>query len=55
MAGTWAAAMFIIGLAFGSVANAISGFVGNNQGMKEFIARMGGTTLVDAYSAPPCS
>ena len=41
--------MFIIGLAFGSVANAISGFVGNSQAMKEFIARMGGTTLVDAY------
>jgi ABC-2 type transport system permease protein len=48
-AATWVAAMFIIGLAFGSVANAISGFVGNSQGMKEFIARMGGTTLVDAY------
>jgi ABC-2 type transport system permease protein len=41
--------MFIVGVGFGSVANAISSFVGNSQGMKEIIARMGGTTLVDAY------
>ena len=46
---TWAVAMFIVGVGFGSVANAISSFVGDSQSMKEIIARMGGTTLVDAY------
>ena len=46
---TWAVAMFILVVGFGSVANAISSFVGDSQSMKEIIARMGGTTLVDAY------
>ena len=46
---TWAVAMFIVGVGFGSVANAISGFVGDSQTMKEIIAQLGGATLVDAY------
>ena len=46
---TWAAALFILGVAFGSAANAINTFVGDNQSMKEIIARTGGASLVDAY------
>ena len=46
---TWAVAMLVLGVGFGSVANAINGFVGDSQTMKDIIARMGATTLVDAY------
>jgi len=46
---TWAVAMFILGIGFGSVANAISSFVGDSQTMKEIIAQMGAGNLVDAY------
>jgi ABC-2 type transport system permease protein len=41
--------MLILGAGFGSVANAISSFVGDSKTMKEIIARMGGATVVDAY------
>jgi ABC-2 type transport system permease protein len=46
---TWAVAMLVLGAGFGSVANAISSFVGDSKTMKEIIARMGGATVVDAY------
>jgi ABC-2 type transport system permease protein len=46
---TWAAAMLVLGVAFGSAANAINGFVGDNETMREIIARTGGASLVDAY------
>ena len=45
----WTAGMFVIGVGFGSVTNAVGTFVGDSQSMKEILAQFGGRDLVDSY------
>ncbi len=44
----WTGGMFLLGIAYGSVANDVRDFVGDNETLKDIIARSGGD-LVDSY------
>ena len=46
----WTAGLVLTGIAYGSVANDVEDFVGDNDSLKEIIARAGGS-LVDSYLA----
>lgn len=47
----WSAGLFLVGVAYGSVANDVEDFVGDNEAMEEMIARTGGASLTDSYLA----
>jgi ABC-2 type transport system permease protein len=44
----WSAGMFLLGIAYGSVANDVEDFVGDNDTLRDIIARTGGS-LTDSY------
>jgi ABC-2 type transport system permease protein len=46
----WAAGLLLTGVAYGSVANDVEDFIGDNDSVKEMVARAGGN-LVDSYLA----
>lgn len=45
----WAASLLVLGLVYGSIADDIGDFVGDNQTLKDFLAAAGGMSLTDAY------
>ena len=45
----WMAGLFVIGVGFGSVTDAIGSFVGDSQSMKAILAQVGGASLVDSF------
>jgi len=46
---SWTAGMFLVGVGFGSVANAVGGFVGDNSSLRAILAQSAGRSLVDSY------
>lgn len=47
----WAAGLLLMGVAYGSVAQDVDDFVGDNQQVEDVIARSGGASLTDSYLA----
>lgn len=47
----WALAGLLTGVAYGSIANSIEDFVGDNQAIADMVAAAGGGSLVDSYLA----
>ena len=48
----WAFAVLLIGVAYGSIANSIEDFIGDNQAVADMVAAAsGGASLVDSYLA----
>jgi ABC-2 type transport system permease protein len=45
----WGAGLFFTGIAYGSVANDVEDFIGDNQTVEDLVARAGGVSLVDSY------
>jgi ABC-2 type transport system permease protein len=45
----WSVGMFLTGVAYGWVANDVEDLVGDNQALREVIARAGGASLTDSY------
>ncbi len=47
----WSAGVLLTGVAYGSIADSIDDFVGDNQAMADMLARAGGVSLTDSYLA----
>jgi ABC-2 type transport system permease protein len=47
----WSVALLLTGVVYGSIANDVEDFVGNNKTMKDVIAQGGGGSLTDSYLA----
>jgi len=47
----WASGLLLMGVAYGSVAQDVDDFVGDNQSVEDVIARSGGASLTDSYLA----
>jgi ABC-2 type transport system permease protein len=45
----WAVSLFALGAVYGSIADSIDDFVGDNDAMRDFLARSGTTSLTDSY------
>jgi ABC-2 type transport system permease protein len=45
----WSVGLFLMGAAFGWVADDVDALVGDNENLREMIAQLGGVTLTDAY------
>ena len=47
----WSTGILVIGAAYGSLAEGIDDFVGDNEALAEMLARAGGATITDSYLA----
>ncbi len=47
----WSVGVLVAGIAYGSIANTIDDFVGDNQALADMFARAGGVSLTDSYLA----
>jgi ABC-2 type transport system permease protein len=47
----WAVALFLTGVAYGSIVDQLDDLVGDNQAAKDFIAQAGGASITDSYLA----
>lgn len=45
----WSVSLFALGVVYGSIANSIDDFVGDNQTIRDFLARTGSPSLTDSY------
>jgi ABC-2 type transport system permease protein len=45
----WSVSLFALGAVYGSIANSIDDFVGDNQTIRDFLARTGSPSLTDSY------
>jgi len=45
----WSVALFITGIAYGSIANDVEDFVGDNETIQDVVAPSGGASLTDSY------
>jgi ABC-2 type transport system permease protein len=47
----WAAGVLLVGVSYGSVANDVEDFVGDNEALADMIAQSGGASLTDSFLA----